>query len=139
MGPDIAYYYIALSRMDAIHNANYSNMFQENVNRNMPVLVFSHDTLHIIALQKALEKSRAEHQACAVALEELKFLNSHKIRHAVCQILSLSGLLEKVNHSRKANVLVSFIQTAALSLDSFSRKMTNVFERQECVDQKGMK
>lgn len=114
-------------------------MFQENVNRNMPVIVFSHDTLRIIALQKALEQSRAEHQVCAVALEELKFLNSHQVRHAVCQIVSLSGLLEKATHSRKANVLVSFIQTAALSLDSFSRKMTNVFERQECVDKKDMK
>lgn len=132
-GLNIAYCFIAHSRRDVIHNANSLNMFQENVNRNIPLLVFSHDTLQIIALQKELKKSKAEHQVCAVALEELKFLNSHQIRHAVCQIVSLSGLLEKVTHSRKANVLISFIQTAASSLDMFSRKMTKVFENQECA------
>lgn len=109
-------------------------MFQENINGNTPALVYSHDTLQIIALQEALQKSRDEHQVCAVALEELKFLNSHQIRHAVCQILSLSELLEKATHSKKAGSLVSFIKTAALSLDGFSRKMTTLFERQEDGD-----
>lgn len=107
-------------------------MFQEDINGNTPALVYSHDTLQIIALQEALQISRAEHQVCAVAMEELKFLNSHQIRNAVCQILSLSGLLEKATHTRKTESLVSFIKIAALSLDGFSRKMNAVFERQEC-------
>lgn len=106
-------------------------MFQEDADRNTPALVYSHDTLQIIALQEELKKSKDEYQVCTVALEELKFLNSHQIRHAVCQILSLSELLEKGTHSKKAGSLVSFIKTAALSLDGFSRKMTTLFERQE--------
>lgn len=106
-------------------------MFQEDADRKTPILVYSLDTLQIIALQEALRKSRAEHQICTVALEELKFLNSHQIRHAVCQILSLSELLEKATHSGKAESLVSFIKIAALSLDGFSRKMTTLFEHRE--------
>jgi hypothetical protein len=106
-------------------------MFQENANRNMPALVYSHDTLQITALQYALKKSRAEHKLCAVALEELKFLNSHQVRQSICQILSLSGLLEKATRSKKVESLISFIRTAAFSLDTFSRKMTTVFEKQE--------
>lgn len=106
-------------------------MFQEDAKGNTPVLRYSHDTLQIIALQEELKKSRAEHQICAVALEELKFLNTHQIRHAVCQILSLSELLGKATHSRKGESLISFIKIAALSLDGFSRKMTTLFEHQE--------
>lgn len=106
-------------------------MFQDDAKRNRSVSVYSHDTLQIIALQEALRKSRAEHQVCALALEELKFLNTHQIRHAVCQILSLSELLEKATNSRKGESLISFIKIAALSLDGFSRKMTTLFEHQE--------
>jgi hypothetical protein len=121
---------VAYSRLDATHSANHKTMFQD-ANRKTSELAFSSDTVQIIALQEALRKSRAEHQVCAVALEELKFLNTHQIRHSVCQILSLSELLERAAYSKKAESLVSFIKIAALSLDSFSRKMTTVFERRD--------
>ena len=106
-------------------------MFQEDANRNKSSVVYSNDMLQITALKYALKKSRAEHQLCTVALEELKFLNSHEVRQSICEILSLSGLLEKTTRSRKVEALVSFIRIAALSLDAFSRKMTTVFERQD--------
>lgn len=109
-------------------------MFRDDENKIRSVVGYSHYTSQIIALQEELKKSKDEHQSCVVALERLNFLNSHQIRHAVCQIISLSELLEKATRLNEVEPLSSFIKIAARSLDVFSRKMTKVFEQQGYIN-----
>lgn len=106
-------------------------MLPEKTDKNTAACSSSRDALYILKLQSELRDSRAENHLCTVALQELLFLNSHQVRQSICQILSLSALLEQSKSVYKVFSLVANLKLAALSLDVFSKNMTLVMEKQE--------
>jgi hypothetical protein len=106
-------------------------MLTEKTDKNITAITSSRDALYILKLQTELRDSRAENHLCTVALQELLFLNSHQVRQSICQILSLSALLEQSKGLYKVCSLVANLKLAAISLDVFSKNMTLVMEKQE--------
>lgn len=106
-------------------------MLPENSQRNILSFTCSNEASKMRKLETELENSKAENLLFTNALQEVLFLNSHQVRQSICQILSLSTLLEQSKSLNKVRSLVSNLKLAALSLDAFSKKMTMVIENQE--------
>lgn len=106
-------------------------MLAQNLERNTLTFTSPKDAMYILKLQGELRDSRAENHLCTVALQELLFLNSHQVRQSICQILSLSGLLEQSKSLYKIYSLAANLKLAAISLDLFSKNMNLVMEKQE--------
>lgn len=92
---------------------------------------YNEESSQIQALQNELNESKTAHQNCVAALKELMFLNTHKVRQSICQILSLSDLLERSTCLSKICLMAGNLKLAAISLDAYSKNMTLVMEKHE--------
>lgn len=75
-------------------------------------------------------KNFVQHQLDHIAkLEEMLHMTSHKVRQPVTQILGISNLLDKpVNSESDLKVIAGGMKTAAISLDHFTRELTQFIQ-----------
>lgn len=76
----------------------------------------------ITAIKKA-EQAKKEY---IMALEEMMFITSHKIRQPISQIMGISVLLESdMSSQQELKDIAGFMQESIQNLDSFTRELTS--------------
>ena len=72
------------------------------------------------------KKIEEERQAYVKSLEEKIFMTSHQVRQPISQILGIATVLEGAVILDEEQVeLISFLKQSALTLDTFTRELTN--------------
>jgi PAS domain S-box-containing protein len=86
---------------------------------------------------KAAEQVKKDY---ILALEEMMFMTSHKLRQPVSQIMGISVLLEsEISSQEELKAITGYMQQSILNLDSFSRELTSfINELREKSDQSAL-
>ncbi len=75
---------------------------------------------------KELEKADEYLRGYIQGLEEMMFITSHKVRQPVCNILGIVSILDQfISSPAQFKKMVKYLKVSALSLDSFTKELTN--------------
>ena len=67
-------------------------------------------------------------------LEEIMFMTSHEVRQPIAHIISCANLLDENDSIDEIAKLIHYIKESALSLDSFTRKLTVFVDKMQKMD-----
>lgn len=78
------------------------------------------------AAVKKLEKTEKHLQEYIRGMEKIMFMTSHKVRRPIANILDISNILDEyLSDTVKLKELVEFIKESALSLEAFTKELTD--------------
>jgi len=89
----------------------------------------------LLIANKELQRAEEFQKSNVLALEEMMFMTSHKIRQPIAQILGLSSLIDNVIDSpEELREMISFIKKSAHSLDNLTRELIHFIYEQEAKE-----